>query len=271
MIVSVWLVLTIFSALIVGLPVDLEAMEVLDRRLLVPDTVDPGMHAKKALPQQLNSLIPFALFAGAAYCKPETVKPWTCTGSFGQKYCTNPVVSGFKTGIAKGDGSHVQYYYVGYWPAKKAVIVAHQGTDPLKLPSVLTDLKFRQEPLNPKLFPGLPPNVAIHRGFANQHAIGAQDILNEVTKLVKEHKAQDVITVGHSLGGALATLSALMIRLHFDAARSGPVHVSSHPPSWEQRIRHFLQLEDPQFLEGEPRNRHSTDHPAKVHTRLLAH
>jgi predicted lipase len=103
---------------------------------------------------------------------------------------------------------------VGYWPAKNSVVVAHQGTDPTKFLSLLTDANILLDPLDPALFPGVPSSVLVHSGFMNAHASTATKILAEVKKLISSKGATSVTTVGHSLGGAIATLDALYFKLN---------------------------------------------------------
>lgn len=89
----------------------------------------------------------------------------------------------FKVVSAGGDGFGIPYYFVGYDPILKSVIVSHQGTDIFKMYAslfwspliltngpphsvpVLTDITLLQAPLNPKLFPGLPHSINVHIGF----------------------------------------------------------------------------------------------------------
>lgn len=79
--------------------------------------------------------------------------------------------------------------YVGYSPSLQSVVVAHQGTDPVRmfvyytdcisfvsfiqeLPSeaIIADVAFVPTVLNPDLFPGVTFPVLVHGGFALQHA-----------------------------------------------------------------------------------------------------
>lgn len=61
--------------------------------------------------------------------------------------------------------------------------------------SMLTDLDFVRRPLNRTLFPGIPANVLVHRGFADQHEMTATIVLSEVKKLLSSKNAQKVILV----------------------------------------------------------------------------
>ena len=105
--------------------------------------------------------------------------------------------------------------FVGYWPPKKTVIVAHQGTDPLALwvtptqldwviwiltcsksVSVATDVQALQLPLDTKLFPGISSTILVHTGFRNQHSLTARTILHEVKSLLDTKDARHVTVVG---------------------------------------------------------------------------
>ncbi|KAJ7147120.1 alpha beta-hydrolase [Mycena crocata] len=158
----------------------------------------------------LNALDPFTQFARAAYCPADKLMSWTC----GEACDANP---DFEATLAGGWGNAIQFFFVGYDPRSNAVIVAHQGTDPLALKSVLTDILIAKGELNSTLFPGeIPEDVEIHTGFRDQHAITALQIQTEVKRLIAEKGATQVTTVGHSLGGALAELDALSLRLNLD-------------------------------------------------------
>lgn len=104
--------------------------------------------------------------------------------------------------------------FVGYWPSQNTIVVGHQGTDPanwfVKLqffPSslspvscfslaVLTDTKIALRPLSQNIFPGIPGNVSVHDGFADQHEITAPAILAEVKRLVGVTGTTTVTLVG---------------------------------------------------------------------------
>ncbi|KAH9935089.1 alpha/beta-hydrolase [Epithele typhae] len=163
---------------------------------------------------QMSSYKPFTQFARAAYC--DGTGTWSC----GAACRANPT---FQPTLTGGDGNAVQFYYVGYWPDQNAVIVSYQGTDPTQLLADLTDLDFFQQPFDSSLFPGVPSSVQVHGGFADQHAKAAAVILKETKRLISAKGATTVITVGHSLGGALAEIAALHMTLNLPSS----IHVKS--------------------------------------------
>ncbi|KAJ8595223.1 alpha/beta-hydrolase [Rhizopogon salebrosus TDB-379] len=156
---------------------------------------------------QLASLAPYTEFARAAYCSPSIVTDWQC----GQA-CE--AVPDFKVSLAGGNDDSIQYYYVGYWQTENSVVVAHQGTDPVQLLSDLTDVNFIMEKLNSTLFPGVNSDVEVHGGFADEQALTASIILDEVKSLISQYNANTVTLVGHSLGGALAELDCMFMALN---------------------------------------------------------
>ncbi|EIN13713.1 alpha/beta-hydrolase [Punctularia strigosozonata HHB-11173 SS5] len=156
---------------------------------------------------ELSSFAPFTQFARAAYCPTDKIMSWQC----GEACDANP---GFNATLTGGDGNGVQFFFVGFWPEGKSVVVAHQGTDPTKFLSLLTDIEFAPVQLDPTVFPGIPndTDVRVHDGFRNAHYDTANQILTETKRLLDVNQAKSVILIGHSLGGAIAELDSLMMR-----------------------------------------------------------
>ncbi|KAI0311771.1 alpha/beta-hydrolase [Amylostereum chailletii] len=159
----------------------------------------------------LSSFAPFTQFARAAYCASSKVQNWQC----GEACDALP---GFQPTLTGGDGSSVQLFFVGYWPDQDTVVVSHEGTDPTKLEADLTDINIDMTTLDPSLFPGVPDGVQTHEGFTDEHAQTAGNILNEVRNLMSQHGTNSVTLIGHSLGGALAELDSLFMRLNLPNA-----------------------------------------------------
>ncbi|KAH9841586.1 alpha beta-hydrolase [Rhodofomes roseus] len=157
----------------------------------------------------ITTFEPYEQFARAAYCSSSSVADWlTCS----LEACS--AISGFQPTVTGGDGNSIQLYYVGYWPAQNAVVVAHEGTDPTQLLSDLTDVDILQENLDSTLFPGVSSDVWVHSGFADEHAKTASAVLSAATSIISSKGAETVICIGHSLGGALAELDVVFFKLH---------------------------------------------------------
>ncbi|KDQ26489.1 hypothetical protein PLEOSDRAFT_1044280 [Pleurotus ostreatus PC15] len=156
---------------------------------------------------QISAFKPYSFYASTAYCKPATTKTWTCGANCNANSGFQPVASG-------GDGSIVQFWYVGYDASLKSVIVAHQGTDTSKLIPLLTDADFFFDSLNPTLFPGISRSIQVHNGFSEAQARAAPAVLAAVKTAMSQFSATRVTIVGHSLGGAIALIDAVYLPLH---------------------------------------------------------
>ncbi|KAF8651855.1 hypothetical protein AX16_004629 [Volvariella volvacea WC 439] len=156
---------------------------------------------------QISSFKPFTFFASTAYCSPSTTIKWNCGANCNANAGFVPVASG-------GDGSSVQFWYVGWSPSQASVIVAHQGTDPSKIQALATDANIPQKKLDSSLFPGISSSVEVHSGFANEQAKTASAILSAVRTAISQHSATRVTIVGHSLGAAIALLDGVYLPLH---------------------------------------------------------
>ncbi|KAF8799866.1 lipase class 3 family protein [Phlegmacium glaucopus] len=156
---------------------------------------------------QISWFKPFTFFASTAYCDPSTTVHWSCGANCAANSDFIPVASG-------GDGGSVQFWYVGFSPSLRTVIVAHQGTDTSKIQADVTDADLLLESLDPTLFPGVSPSIHAHSGFANEQAKTATEILSAVKSAIATHGATKVTIVGHSLGAAIALLDGVYLPLH---------------------------------------------------------
>ncbi|CAE6456166.1 unnamed protein product [Rhizoctonia solani] len=161
---------------------------------------------------EIDSYIPYGWFSAVTYCPPDTRDKWQC------KSCQADPIKDFQLYKYGGDGGVVQYWYVGWWPSQNSVVVARQGTDSEKIEAVLTDAVFLPVLLPSDQFPGSPLLASAHVGFLASHTRSAADILNAVKAVLDEKKATKIITVGHSLGAALATLDGLYLQLQLGSA-----------------------------------------------------
>ncbi|GBE86641.1 hypothetical protein SCP_0905210 [Sparassis crispa] len=171
----------------------------------------PSIEARQSVivlsPVQIDYFTPYTWYASAGYCNPSQTLVWDC----GLNCEANP---DFKPVASGGDGSDVQYWYVGYDRTFNSVVVSHQGTNASSILSILTDIDIILEPLDQSLFPGMSSDVLVHSGFANQQAKSASAILSAVQRTMSEYGVNHITTVGHSLGAALSLLDFLYLPLH---------------------------------------------------------
>ncbi|KLO06124.1 lipase [Schizopora paradoxa] len=179
----------------------------------IPSPVLEERQAIKTVSSSTVSLFkPYSHFASAAYCKPAATRNWTC----GTNCEANP---GFQPSASGGDGTDTQYWYVGYDPTLNTVVVAHQGTNPSSILSLLDDADILLTPLDSTIFPKavFPDTIQVHQGFAEDHARTAVPIFYAVANALVAHmdSSPSVTVVGHSLGAALSLLDAVMFVSHF--------------------------------------------------------
>ncbi|KAG8793992.1 hypothetical protein FRC12_000956 [Ceratobasidium sp. 428] len=185
----------------------------------------------------ISTYAPYTHFAGAAYCSAATT--WTCT------HCKS--LPGFVVYATGGDGDAVPKWYVGWWPTQSTVVVGHQGTDPSKFESVLNDAEAVRSSLDPTLFPGVPSTVHAHDGFQGAHKASATQVLAAVKKALADHAGTKVLAVGHSLGGAIASLDALYFKLNLSSTVSVKAVTYGLPRVGNPEFASYLDSKVPDF------------------------
>ncbi|VDB96293.1 unnamed protein product [Peniophora sp. CBMAI 1063] len=156
---------------------------------------------------QIDTFTPYSNFAAAAYCTAAQTADWGC-GSLCEAN------SGFVVQASGGDGDGTQFWYVGYDPSLKEVIVAHQGTDPDELKADLTDVNIIRGKLDSTLFPGISSSITVHEGFRNEQKKTASSVLAAVKASMSAHATSSVTVVGHSLGAAISLIDSVFLTLN---------------------------------------------------------
>ncbi|CAE6456021.1 unnamed protein product [Rhizoctonia solani] len=186
----------------------------------------------------ISTYAPYASLASAAYCS--TASTWTCA------QCKS--LPEFVTYATGGDGDAVPKWYVGWWPTQSTVVVGHQGTNPAQLESLLTDAEVVMSSLSSSLFPGVSGSVKAHDGFMKAQADTATNILAGVKGLLSTHSASKVLVIGHSLGGAIATLDALYFKLNLPSTVSIKAVTFGLPRVGNQDFANLIDSEITDFL-----------------------
>mmetsp|Transcript_52554 Transcript_52554/g.132179 ORF Transcript_52554/g.132179 Transcript_52554/m.132179 type:complete len:685 (+) Transcript_52554:88-2142(+) len=155
-----------------------------------------------------------ALFAAAAYCDPLAVATWTCQACVSAQ---GPPVARPVLHLSQKDFT---FGYVTYTPLAEAVVVAFRGTCGLPfseglgqtVQSILnwvTNADFKLVD-----YPGAP-GAQVHEGFFNGYQGVADQIRDSVKAIQKAFPSSKLLVVGHSLGGALATVAAADLHAAF--------------------------------------------------------
>lgn len=155
---------------------------------------------------EINSFLPYSLFAKTGYCGPAKTQNWNCG-----TWCEQ--LPGFTTVASGGNGGAIQNWYVGYYPTFSSVVVGYQGTNLSNIEAILTDLNFFPRTPSQSLFPGLPSSAKVHGGFLDAYSKTQAAVFAGVQQALTTFGTNKVILTGHSLGGALATISAASMKL----------------------------------------------------------
>lgn len=161
----------------------------------------------------IASYKPYTYYAAAAHCPPASTIAWNCGASCSANAEFKPIASG-------GDGALTQYWFVGYDPNLKSVVVAYQGSDFSKFFPLITDAKFILKPLDSKLFPGISSSVKTHDGFGDAQKRSATAVLAAVKTAMSKYAITKVTVVGHSLGGSIALVSTAYLSLNLPSSTS---------------------------------------------------
>ncbi|KAL4243786.1 hypothetical protein ABKN59_010746 [Abortiporus biennis] len=176
--------------------------------------------AKGALVSQatINSkLLQPALFSRVAYCSPKSVLGLKCGAP-----CDVLKGMGMKVRRTLGDGGAIPHLVIATDLKTKTIFVAHQGTNPKSLHSIVNDIKIKQVSMNKARFPKAPGGALVHDGFQSTQGKTSKVVLAEVVNLI-HGGFQRVVVTGHSLGAAIALLDAVMLRMNLPSS----VHVDS--------------------------------------------
>ncbi|KAL1681061.1 Alpha/Beta hydrolase protein [Schizophyllum commune] len=175
-----------------------------------------GRDATPLSSSDIERYIPYAELARAAYCLSNSIT-WDC----GDACVANDDFELYGTG---GDGTmESPYYFVGYSPSLPSIVVAHGGIEAEDLFTALQDPGASQAAVNASLFPGVGEDVQAHAGFLDAHEKNAEAVLAAVQDTISGTGAAVLTTVGHGVGGVLAEIDAVYLRLNVPFIRMNTI------------------------------------------------
>jgi predicted alpha/beta hydrolase family esterase len=143
-----------------------------------------------------------ASYAAASYCSPGTITNWTCDR------CTSERVEGFVPAAVVYDEAWNLQAYIGFSPELASILVVFRGTKSSSLTNWIHNLMASKTRVK---YPGMPDGATVHDGFYRSWTRSVlQKQINAAIQAVQAERGAGVpvVVIGHSLGGALATLCA---------------------------------------------------------------
>lgn len=116
-------------------------------------------------------------------------------------YDTNQYTEGFQFAYHIQDSSKSTEGYIGYQPDLNAIIISFRGSEDIN--NWISDLAVIRVD-----YPYCD-GCSVHQGFLHAEQAVYPDILNAVKDLSNSHRSATIVLTGHSLGAALALLTAL--------------------------------------------------------------
>eukprot|EP00602_Paraphysomonas_sp_CaronLab_P007640 CAMPEP_0185024244 /NCGR_PEP_ID=MMETSP1103-20130426/7239_1 /TAXON_ID=36769 /ORGANISM="Paraphysomonas bandaiensis, Strain Caron Lab Isolate" /LENGTH=255 /DNA_ID=CAMNT_0027557163 /DNA_START=94 /DNA_END=861 /DNA_ORIENTATION=+ len=126
----------------------------------------------------------------AAYCDPSSYLTRTWKGE----------LSGFTPVYSINDTKHDTQGYVGYTSSQEAIYVSFRGSSSIQNWADNLDVRLTTYPSCSK--------CEVHEGFYQAEQSCFPGVLDQVRQLKEKFPSYTVIVTGHSLGAALATLTA---------------------------------------------------------------
>ncbi|KAM7183476.1 Alpha/Beta hydrolase fold [Rhypophila sp. PSN 637] len=153
-------------------------------------------------PQQLSSLVFFSQYAAISYCNSGNApgQAVTCSANNCPLVQADGAVThvGFATPILDTRG------LIAIDPARSLIVVSFRGS--ISVRNWITDASFTQIPCT------LGIGCLVHAGFASAWSEVSAVVLAGVASARAANPPYTVVSTGHSLGGAIATLAAAYLR-----------------------------------------------------------
>eukprot|EP00608_Synchroma_pusillum_P010656 CAMPEP_0198428638 /NCGR_PEP_ID=MMETSP1452-20131203/6683_1 /TAXON_ID=1181717 /ORGANISM="Synchroma pusillum, Strain CCMP3072" /LENGTH=272 /DNA_ID=CAMNT_0044149035 /DNA_START=75 /DNA_END=893 /DNA_ORIENTATION=+ len=99
--------------------------------------------------------------------------------------------------------------FVGYLPYRETIYVVIRGSESLRNWIANLDFEFRD-------LDSTCDDCQVHEGFSRAAYLVSDDAINSVASLKESYPGAKIVATGHSLGGAVAHLLALILRTYYD-------------------------------------------------------
>jgi predicted lipase len=99
--------------------------------------------------------------------------------------------------------------YIGYDSSDNSAVVVFRGTQPTNIENIIIDLKAGHYAEY-----SLCDGCSVHDGFLEAISAVRNDMLSGVASVVQAHSPSSIKVIGHSLGGAMATLAAVELAVN---------------------------------------------------------
>ncbi|KAJ7824121.1 alpha/beta-hydrolase, partial [Mycena leptocephala] len=170
-----------------------------------------------------------------AYCSSASITTWKYGAPCDALQNITPPQPG-------GDEGLVPLYYIAHDAVDRSLVVAHEGMDAKNILSILNDAQFGLVPLNVLRF-------SETAGSESSSLRTADSLLAGVMDGLKSTGVKKIVVTGHSLGAALATMTAVMIKDAVDPSVDVYMTGFGLPRGGNQRWADFLdsQVTRPHF------------------------
>eukprot|EP00911_Craspedida_sp_UC1_P000804 UC1_evm1s616 len=153
-----------------------------------------------------------------AYDDINAVSDWSCYVC--KKKEGDDAITGFRLARTNPTFRDVRsdiQFYGGYLAQADANVIAFRGTPGLLTVDWLTNLDVKLDPLD-FLPHAVSAEIQVHSGYQNiiKDAKVSQALLALARELQASHPRASLVITGHSLGGALAGMAAMLIQAHLD-------------------------------------------------------
>lgn len=134
-----------------------------------------------------------AVYASLAFCNSDCINNWSCKDTV--KVPTLVNVTYIHKPMTQADG------YIGYSPSEDTIVVSFRGTD--NIANWIENINFERAPY-PWCF-----HCELHSGWYTAYENVAPELHARVQDLLRLYPSAKLLTTGHALGGAMATIAGM--------------------------------------------------------------